>query len=103
MESNIAGLIGIGVLVATSLAAFAIYKWRQQKRVGQVNRWVNDYLSVRYGELPAQLTINCSHDTFWPVLVRFNTPGTGIRHSLQFACRGKQSAWFLLSEKDEQR
>jgi hypothetical protein len=81
MENNIAGLIGIGVLVAMSLAALAIYRWRQQKRVGKIDGWVNDYLLVRYGELPTQLSINCSHDTFWPVLVRFHTPGTGIRHS----------------------
>jgi hypothetical protein len=103
MENKIAGLIGIGILAATSLAALAIYRWRQQQRVSRINGWVNHYLLVRYGELPPQLKINCSHDAFWPVLVRFDTLGTGIRHSLQFACAGPPPTWFLLSERDEER
>lgn len=103
MEHNIAGLIGIGALIATSLTAFAIYRWRQQQRVSRINDWVNDYLLTRYGELPIQLSINCSHDALWPVLVGFDTPGTGMRHRLQFACGGPPSTWSLLSEKDEER
>jgi hypothetical protein len=103
MENYIFGLIGIGALMAASVVAFVIYRWRQEARVSRINIWVNDYLRLRYGELPARLKINCSHDTLWPVLVGFDTPGTGIRNSLQFACKGQQSAWFLLSEKVEQR
>lgn len=103
MENLMPGLIGVGVLLAASLAAFAFYRWRQETRVSQINVWVNDFLRVRYGELPARLKINCSHDASWPVLVGFNTPRTGIRHQVQFMCRGAQPAWFLLSETDEQR
>lgn len=103
MEYNIAGLISIGLLVAASLAAWAVYRWRQNKRASQVNRWVNRYLLARYGELPAQLTINCSHDALWPVLVGFDAPGTGIRHRLQFTCAGPAPTWSLFAEKDEER
>lgn len=102
MDNQTMGLIGIGVLIATFLVAFVIYRWRQEVRVSRIKDWVNDYLRVRYGELPAHVRIICSHDSFWPVLVGLDTPGTGVRHSLQFACQGQQSAWTLLSEKDEQ-
>ena len=101
MENQTVVLIGIGVLIATSLVAFVIYRWRQEARVSQIKVWVNDYLRVRYGGLPTHVRIICSHDSFWPVLVGLDSPGTGIRHSLQFACQGQQSAWTLLSEKDE--
>ena len=103
MENLTMGLIGIGLLMATALVAFVIYRWRQETRVSRINAWVNDYLRVRYGDLPAHVRINCSHDSFWPVLVGLDTPGTGVRHHLQFACRGPQSAWSLLSEKDERQ
>jgi hypothetical protein len=35
---------------------------------------VKNYLCVRYGELPNPLSINCSDDPLWPVLVAFDTP-----------------------------
>jgi hypothetical protein len=41
--------------------------------------------------------------SLWPVLVAFDTPGTGIRHSLQFTCTGTISTFALLSEKEEER
>ena len=102
MENHVAGIIGVGALIAASLVGFVIYRWRQETRVAQIKHWVNTYLRVRYGEVPARLNIICSHDTNWPVIARYDTPVTGIRHSLQFMCPGKESAWFLLSEKDEQ-
>lgn len=102
MENYVAGIIGVGALIVASLVGFIIYRWRQETRVEQIKGWVNIYLQVRYGAVPARLNIICSHDTYWPVIARYDTPGTGIRHSLQFMCRGKEPAWFLLSEKDEQ-
>jgi hypothetical protein len=96
-------LIGMAVVVVTCLAAFPVYRWWQQKRVRQVETWVKEYLFGRYGELPNHLHINCSHDLLWPVLVNFDTPRTGLRHSMQFDCGSPQLAWLLLSEKDEQR
>lgn len=104
MENNMTpGLIGVGVLVAAALSALAVYRWRQENRVSRINGWVTKYLLVRYRELPAKLRINCSHDASWPVLVDFDTPGTGIRHSVQFSCSGLPPTWFLLSEKDDER
>ena len=83
--------------------AWANYQWRQERRVTRIHAWVNDYLRSRFGEMPARLNILCSHDGLWPVLVRIDTPGTGIRHSVQFTCPGRESEWMFLSEKDEER
>lgn len=101
MESNAVVLIGMAVLGVSCLVGFAIYRWRQRERVRQVETWVKDYLFIRYGELPNDVTINCTDDRLWPVLVAFDTPRTGIRHNLQFACAGRPSSWLLLLEKDE--
>jgi hypothetical protein len=103
METNAEMLMAVAVLVVTALAAFAVYRWRQQRYVRQVKRWVEGYLSTRYGELPNHLNINCSDDRLWPVLVAFDHPRTGLRHSLQVACWGPQSTFSLLSEKEETR
>src|SRR5439155_510102 len=40
-------MVGLAVL---GLAAFAVYRWRQRERVRRVERWVKDYLVMRYGE-----------------------------------------------------
>jgi hypothetical protein len=103
MEKSTAILIGMAALGLTTVAAFAIHRWRQKKRRHQVGRWVKDYLCVRYGELPDRLSINCSDDSLWPVLVAFDAPRTGIRHNLQFTCDGTHSTFALLSEKEEKR
>ena len=65
--------------------------------------WVKDYLRVRYGELADPLSINCSNDPLWPVLVAFDAPSTGIRHRMQFTCGGRQTTYALHSEKEEER
>ena len=67
----------------------------------RVEKWVKEYLCVRYGQLPNPLSINCSDDQLWPVLVAFDTPRTGIRHSLQFTCGATHPTFVLLSEKEE--
>ena len=85
------------------LIAFAIYRWRQRRRVHFVEGWVKKYLSERYGELPDPLRIDCSDDRLWPVLVAFKRPRDGTRHNLRFACHGSVSSYSLLSEKVETR
>jgi hypothetical protein len=88
MDRSIEVLIGMSAVVIAGLVAYAIYRWQQRKRVHRVERWVKEYLSARYGELPAALHIDCSDDRLWPVLVDFISPRTGVRHHLQFTCGG---------------
>ena len=101
MEHSAQVLVGMAALGLTALAAFAVYRWRQKERIRRVEKWVKDYLCVRYGELPNHLSINCSDDLLWPVFVAFDGPRTGIRHSLQFSGGGTHSTFALLSEKEE--
>ena len=103
MENSAEVLIGMAALGLAAAAAFAVYRWRQRNRVRRVEKWVKDYLCARFGELPNPLSINCSNDLLWPVLVAFDTPRTGIRYSMQFTCGGRHSTYALLSEKEEDR
>jgi hypothetical protein len=103
MENSAELLIWVAALGLTAAAVFVVYRWRQHERIRRVENWVKDYLRVRYGELPHPLSINCSDDPLWPVLVAFDTPRTGSRHSLQFTCGGADSTFALLAEKEEQR
>jgi hypothetical protein len=103
MQNSAEALVGMAVLALVALAAVAVYRWQQRKRVRQVERCVRDYLSARYGGLPNRLNINCSDDPLWPVLVAFDNPRNGSRHSLQFDCRGPHSTLSLLAEKEERR
>lgn len=96
-------LIGMAALGLAAAVAFAVYRWRQKKRVRRVESWVKEYLRARYGELPDPLSINCSDDSLWPVLVAFDGPRAGVRHSMQFTCGGTHSMFALLSEKEETR
>jgi len=98
-----ANVVLIALLVFSALAAFAVYKWWQRQRVLRVERWVKDFLSLRYGKLPDHLSINCSDDRLWPVLVAFENPRTGSRQSLQFTCAGPESSFSLLSDQEEKR
>src|SRR5436305_14379989 len=102
METGVAVIIGMAALGLTAAAAFVVYRWRQRKRVHRVKGWVKDYLCARYGELPNLLSINCSDDPLWPVLVAFDTPRTGIRHGMHFTCGSRHSTFALLSERDEE-
>jgi hypothetical protein len=101
METSTQVLIGIAVAIVASLGGFAVYKWRQRQRVRQVKKWLENYLIVRFGELPNPLNINCSDDPLWPVLVAFSSPRTGIRHKLQFSCQDPHRTCSLLSEVEE--
>jgi hypothetical protein len=103
MDKNTEVLIGMAVLALATAAAVAFYRGQQRKHVREVGTWVKDYILARYGEVPQPLHINCSNDSLWPVLVDFDSPRTGIRHRLQFACAGPRSAFSLLSEKEEKR
>jgi hypothetical protein len=85
-------------LMISVLVGFALHRWRQRKRVRRVQAWVKDYLFLRQGDVPEYLTINCSDDLLWPVLVDFDDSHTGARHNLQFACAGPPSTFRLLSE-----
>lgn len=88
MDKNTVILMVAALALLAALPAFAYYKWTQRRRVRQVATSVTDYLVARYGVLPNKLDINCSNDPRWPVLVAFDTPGIGTRHSLQFTCSG---------------
>jgi hypothetical protein len=81
MDRSIEVLLGMAaVVVIAGPVVYAIYRWQQRRRVHRVERWVKEYLSGRYGELPAALHIACSDDRLWPVLVDFTGPRTGVRH-----------------------
>src|SRR5947209_20029010 len=103
MQNSAEVLIGMAALGLSATAALVVYRWRQKKRIRRVEKWVKEYLSARYGALPNPLTINCSNDLLWPVLVAFDAPRTGIRHRIQFTCGGRGSTYALLSENDEER
>jgi hypothetical protein len=103
MDRSVEVLIGIAAAVIAGSLAYVLYRWLQRRRVNRVEGWVKEYLSDRYGELPAPLRINCSDDRLWPVLVDFTSPRTGVRHRLQFTCGGTHSTFAFLSEKEEPR
>lgn len=103
MDNSVQVLIGMAVLATLASAFIAVYRWRQRQRVRQVTSWIGNYLSNRYGKQPRALIVNCSDDTSWPVLVSFDDPNNGSRHTAQFACGEHQSTFALVSEKEEQR
>jgi hypothetical protein len=102
MDGSAAVLIGVAGSVV-GLVAYAVYRRRQRRRVRRVEKWVGEYLSGRYGGVPAPLHVNCSDDRLWPVLVDFVSPRTGARHRLRFDCPGAGSSLALLSEEVESR
>src|SRR5437899_1449737 len=61
-----------------------VYRKGRRRRALRVETAARKYLSDRYGGPPNNLTINCSDDALWPVLVAFVHPKTGVRHRLQF-------------------
>jgi hypothetical protein len=94
-------LIGMAGLLVAVLTFTALYRWWQRNRVRQVENWVKEFLLARYGVAPGHLSINCSDDPLWPVLVACDGPRPGTRHRLQFSCPGPSPNWFLLSETEE--
>jgi hypothetical protein len=101
MDRNTEVLTGIAALAITALAAFALYRWWQRRRARRVDGWVRGYLSDRYSRVPENLSIDCSDDRPWPVLVGFDSPATGARHRLQFSCPGASSTFRLLAETED--
>ena len=101
MDTTTEVLIGMAALGLSAVAAPVVYRWRQRKSIRRVEEWVKNYLCVHYGELPNPLSIHCSADPLWPVLVAFDTPCTGIRHRMRFTCGRTHSTLALLSEKEE--
>src|SRR5262245_42492713 len=91
----------VGAVAVAGLATFAWYRWRQRERVSGVKGWVVGYLRDRFGAALSRLSINCSDDPRWPVLVGFDDPRTGLRHPLRFSCAGRPSTYSLLSEEQE--
>jgi hypothetical protein len=102
MGGSAAVWIGVAGSVA-GVVAYAVYRLRQRRRARRVERWVGEYLSGRYGEVPAPLHVDCSDDRLWPVLVDFSSPRTGARHRLRFDCPGAGSSLSLLSEQEGSR
>ncbi len=101
MEKGLEALIGMAGLALVALAVFALYRRRQRQRVRRVENRVKDYLALRYGDLPNDLSIDCSEDVLWPVLVSFKDSRSGTRHRLQFGCWGSVSMLSLLSDKED--
>ena len=87
----------VPVLAIAAICSFFVYRWRQRPRVLAVNLKIKDYLSQRFGRLHDNLTINCSDDPLWPILVNFTTPPYDDQHRLQFMCSGPNSTLALLS------
>lgn len=93
-------LIGVALL---AIAAFSGYRWYQVQRTERIGTWIRKYLSDRYGQLPDPLSIQCTDDTHWPVLVAFRTANGQTRHRLQFACARATSRFALVSHVQEDR
>lgn len=88
-------VLAIAVLAFVALAVFTLYRWQQRRRVRRVQKWVRAYLLKRFGVVPDPLSINCSDDPLWPVLVAFNAPDTGVHERLRFSCPARDSTFSL--------
>lgn len=88
-------------VVLVAIAAFAGYRWYQAGRTARIKKWVRSFLSDRYGRVPHPLSIQCTDDTRWPILVGFRTDNNQIRHRLQFICPGARHTFALVSEIKE--
>ena len=96
-------MLMLAALAAAALAAFAFYRWRQDRRTRGIKAWVEGVLRDRFGNSLERVTINCSDDATWPVLVGFDDVQTGTRHRLRFCCMGIPSTYRLESEQSELR
>lgn len=103
MEKLLAMALAVGAMAALALAAFAYYRWRCRQRAQGVEAWVGAYLRDRFGDSLGHVSVNCSDDTYWPVLVGFDDVRTGMRHRLRFHCPGSPSSMRLESEQSQPR
>jgi hypothetical protein len=92
-------LVGMAAAALLAVVVVAVYRRGWHRRALRVGTSARAYLFNQYGQLPKNLTINCSDDTLWPVLVAFDRPKTGVRHRLQFGVRERDTSLALLSEK----
>lgn len=84
MRNDLAILIA--ALAAVSVIAFVLYRLKNGERVRAVKERVRDHLRNYYGEVPGELTVNCSDDDRWPILVSFVEPRSHSVKRLQFKC-----------------
>lgn len=89
-------VIAAAALVA--VAAYCLYRVQQRRRVLGIGECVRSYLQQQYGELPNDISINCSDDSRWPILVSFAEPQGGARRQLQFKCSGPLSSFRILAD-----
>src|SRR5690348_1089229 len=94
MNATVEVLI-VGGFVFAALTAFAMYRWRQRQRIRRIKEWIDEFLVARFSVLPKNLTVNCSDDLFWPIMVDFDDPHSGAPQRLQFVC-GKARSTFAL-------
>lgn len=88
-------------IMLTAFAAFILYRTHQFRHARLVNGLVKNYLMTRYGELPSALSIDCSDDRLWPILVKFDHPNPETRHRLEFMCPGSKSTFKLVKEEPQ--
>ncbi len=98
MDKSIETLAGMAAAALLAVVAVAVYRQGRHRRARRVEASARAYLFDRYGQLPKNLTINCSDDTLWPVLVAFDHPKSGVRQRLQFGVRERDTSLALLSE-----
>ena len=75
---------------AVALAAFACYRWRQSRRVRGVNEWIGAYLRDRFGGPLDRVSINCSDDRLWPVLVGCDDRAAGFGTACDSPAQGRR-------------
>jgi hypothetical protein len=92
-------MIVVGVLVVAGMV-FAYLQRRDMQRIRRTDDQIREYLTRRFGVLPAVLSIHSSHDALWPVLVRFTDVASNTKYRLQFAGSGA-SPLKVLSEQVE--
>lgn len=101
MDKQTEVLVGIAVAALVAVVAVVVYKRGRHRRALRVAASARNYLSGRYGALPKNVSVNCSDDELWPVLVAFDHPQTGARHRLQFGVCKRGAALSLLSEQTD--
>jgi hypothetical protein len=87
MEKHWPLAVLLAAMAALALIGFAYYRWRRHRGIGV---WVDAYLRDRCGS-PDRVSVRCSDDAHWPVLVDFDDPQSGMRHRLQFLSTGPPS------------
>jgi hypothetical protein len=98
VDKQVEVLVGIAVAALVAVLALVAYRRGRRRRALRVEASARKYLSHQYGALPQNLTVHCSDDTLWPVLVAFDHPTTGVRHRLQFGVCERDASLSLRSE-----